>query len=114
MRRWLGFINSDLHKSFGLIFGKGAFTTDATCQEQIAAGGIAKAVQLFGIVDKQLVGKQWVTGTRSIVDPYLYTMIRWAHALKIDMSGLGNLEAFFDRMNGDAGVQAALNAQGLQ
>ena len=113
-RRWLGFINADLHKAFGLVFGKGAFSSDAACQEQIAAGGIAKAVQLFGIIDEQLEGKEWVTGERSIVDPYLYTVTSWAHKLKIDLSGQQNLQAFYDRMNADPGVQAALKAQGLQ
>lgn len=113
-RRWLGFVNADLHKAFGLVFGKGRFSSDAVCQEQLSAGGIALAVKLFGILDKQLEGKQWVTGTRSIVDPYLYTIMRWAHAIKVDLSDFTHLRAFFDRMNADAGVQAALKAQGLQ
>ena len=113
-RRWLGFVNSDLHKAFGLVFGKGAYSSDATCQEQLAAGGITKAMQLFAILEKQLEGKQWVTGTRSIVDPYLYTIIRWANALKIDLSSLPNIRAFHDRMAADTGVQAALAAEGLQ
>lgn len=113
-RRWLGFVNADLHKAFGLVFGKGTFSSDAACQEQLAAGGIAKATQLFAIIDKQLEGRQWVTGSRSIVDPYLYTVTRWAHMLKMDMAGFRNLAAFFDHMNADAGVKAALAAQGLQ
>lgn len=113
MRRWLGFVNADLHKAFGLVFGKAGFSSDEACQEQLAAGGVAKAVQLFGIIDTQLDGKQWVTGTRSVVDPYLYTVTSWAHRLKVDLSALKNLEAFFDRMNADAGVQAARKAQGL-
>ena len=113
-RRWLGFVNADLHKAFGLVFGKGRYSTDGTCQEQLSAGGIAQAVTLFGILDKQLDGRQWVTGTRSIVDPYLYTIMRWAHALKVDLSHYTNLQAFFDRMSADAGVQAALKAQGLE
>lgn len=113
-RRWLGFVNADLHKAFGLAFGKAGFSSDTTIQDAIAAGGIAKAVQLFGILDKQLEGKQWVTGTRSIVDPYLYTITRWADVLKVDLSGLSNVVAFRDRMNDDAGVKAALQAEGLQ
>lgn len=113
-RRWLGFVNADLHKAFGLVFGKGTFSSDAACQEQLAAGGIAKATQLFAIIDKQLEGRQWVTGSRSIVDPYLYTVTRWAHMLKMDLAGFRNLGAFFERMNADAGVKAALAAQGLQ
>lgn len=113
-RRWLGFVNADLHKAFGLVFGKGAYSSGATCQEQIAAGGITKATQLFAIIDQQLEGRLWVTGTRSVVDPYLYTVTRWGHALKMDLSGFENLQAFFERMNSDAGVRAALEAQGLE
>lgn len=113
-RRWLGFVNADLHKAFGLAFGKAGFSSDSTVQDAIAAGGIAKALELFGILDKHLEGRQWVTGTRSIVDPYLYTIIRWADVLKVDLSSLANIVAFRDRMNADAGVKAALQAEGLQ
>lgn len=113
-RRWLGFVNADLHKAFGLAFGKAGFSSDTAIQDAIAAGGLAKAVQLFGILDRQLEGRQWLTGTRSIVDPYLYTIIRWAHLLKVDLSGLKNIGAFHEHMNQDPGVKAALKAQGLQ
>lgn len=112
-RRWLSFVSADLHKAFGLIFGKAGFTSDAACQDLIAAGGIAKALQLFGVIDGQLEGKQWVTGTRSVVDPYLYTVTSWAHKLNMDLSGFKNLQAFFERMSADAGVQAARKAEGL-
>lgn len=113
-RRWLAFVNADLHKSFSLVFGKASFTDDTKCQDVLAAAGAAKAAQLFAIIDKQLEGKEWVTGTRSVVDPYLYTVTRWAHAIKLDLSACRNLLAFFERMNADPGVQAALKAQGLE
>jgi len=112
-RRWLAFVNADLHKAFGLIFGKAAFTREPAAQELLAEGGTAKALQLFKILDRQLEDREWVTGTRSIVDPYLYTIIGWAYMLKIDISALRNLAAFHERMNADPGVQAALKAQGL-
>ena len=114
MRRWLGFVNADLHKAFGLVFVKSGYSNDEACQEQLAAAGKAKAAQLFGIIDKQLEGKQWLTGKRSVVDPYLFTIIRWAHAQKVEMSGLKNVQSFFEHMNADAGVKAAIAAQGLQ
>ena len=113
-RRWLAFVNADLHKAFSLVFGKASFTQDTACQDLLAAGGAAKASQLFAIIDKQLDGKKWVTGSRSVVDPYLYTITRWAQAIKLDLSEYKNLLAFFEHMNADAGVQAALKAQGLQ
>lgn len=113
-RRWLAFVNADLHKSLGLVFSKAGYASDTACQDQLAAGGMAKALQLLTIIDKQLTGKQWVTGQRSVVDPYLYTVTRWAHALKMDLSGLTNLQAFFQRMDEDPSVQAAVAAQGLR
>lgn len=112
-RRWLAFVNADLHKAFSLVFGKAGYTSDPDAQALLVKGGTAKAMQLFAILDKQLEGKEWVTGTRSIVDPYLYTIINWAKRLEMDLSSVPNIEAFHQRMNADAGVQAALKAQGL-
>lgn len=113
-RRWLGFVNSDLHPTFTPIFRKAAYSSDASCQDQIAASSTARARHLFEIINKQLEGKQWVTGKRSIVDPYLYTVICWTRMLKIDLSDLHNVQAFYERMSADAGVQAARKAQSQQ
>jgi glutathione S-transferase len=54
-----------------------------------------------------------VAGSRSVVDPYLYTLLRWAEAKNVDIAHLRNLAAFRERMEADKGVQAALKAQGL-
>lgn len=112
-RRWLGLVNADLHKAFGLVFGKAKYSNDSACQDQLAASGTAAAMQLFAILDKQLEGKEWVTGTRSIVDPYLYTVTSWAYKLGMDLSAFRNLQAFYSRMEADPGVQAARKAEGL-
>jgi glutathione S-transferase len=68
---------------------------------------------LFERIDKQLEGKQWVVGTRSIVDPYLFVVLRWARAVKVDLEGLDNLRAFFKHMREDPGVKKALEVEGL-
>ncbi len=39
--------------------------------------------------------------------------MRWADAMKIDLSDLANLVAFKRRMDADSGVQATLKAEGL-
>jgi glutathione S-transferase len=112
-RRWLGFLNADLHRALGLIFGKARYSSDAACQDQLVASCTATALQLFAILDKQLEGREWVTGTRSIVDPYLYTVTSWAYRLAMDISAFKNLQAFYSRMEADPGVQAARKAEGL-
>lgn len=112
-RRWLGICNADLHRTFGMIFGVQYYSDDQAVQQQLIAKTAAKLVSIFEVVDQQLDGKQWVTGKRSVVDPYLYTVLRWAKAKNIAISNMENLQAFFKHMETDAGVQAAVKAQGL-
>ena len=52
-------------------------------------------------------------GFRSFADPYFYITLRWADRTGVDLSGLPNIAAFKQRMEADAGVQAALKAEGL-
>ena len=60
---------------------------------------------------RNAVGAIGLTGTRSIADPYLFVVTRWAIAKGVDMRGLGHLSRFVDRMYADRGVQAALEAE---
>jgi len=68
---------------------------------------------LFERVDRQLAGRDWIAGGRSIADPYLFVVTRWALAMDVDLSGLDHLHRFFDRMLADPGVQRALQQEGL-
>lgn len=113
VRRWLGLCNADLHRTFGNIFAVKSLASTEQFQEELVSNSSAKLVQLFGVADQQLQGKEWVAGTRSVVDPYLYTLLRWAKGKNIDIGNMRNLQAFYERMEADAGVQAALRAQGL-
>jgi len=113
MRRWLGLCNADLHRTFGDVFAAPRLVQDETGRKELIANSSAKLVALFTVVDQQLEGKQWVSGSRSIADPYLYTLLRWAKGKNIDIGHLKNLAAFSARMEADAGVQAALKTEGL-
>lgn len=114
VRRWLGFINSDVHRTFSLIFGAPRYLPDEAAQEQLRTSAAGQLRTMFGVLDKQLAGKPYLAGDApSIADPYLYVVLRWARAKNIDLSGMDNLAAFFDRMQADTGVQAALKAEGL-
>lgn len=113
VRRWLGLCNADLHRTFGNIFAVKSLASTEQFQEELVSKSSAKLVQLFGVADQQLQGKEWIAGTRSVVDPYLYTLLRWAKGKNIDIGNMRNLQAFYERMEADAGVQAALRAQGL-
>ncbi|HEV8693678.1 MAG TPA: glutathione S-transferase N-terminal domain-containing protein [Lysobacter sp.] len=111
--RWLAFVNSDLHPAFKPIFVPGRYISDETQHDAMKEQCRKLVRTLLERADKQLEGKQWLAGFRSYADPYLFITLRWAGNSGIDLSGLDNLAAFKQRMEADAGVQAALKAEGL-
>lgn len=112
VNRWLSFLNADVHPAFHPYFGSTAYLGDEVAAKTKAAAG-SKLRGYFERLDAHLAGKDWLAGGRSIADPYLYVVTRWAKAVGVDLDGLANLAAHFDRMSADAGVQAALKAEGL-
>ena len=115
VRRWLGFINSDLHRTFSLVFGPQRFVSSEAAQEELRKSASGMLRNMFGILNTQLAGKPYLAGAApSIADAYLYVVLRWANAKNIDLSGQDNLTAFSQRMDADKAVQAALKAEGLE
>src|SRR3546814_10175736 len=82
VRRWLGLVNADLHRTFANVFAAGYFAGDnEPFQQKMIANSTAKLLQLFEIADKQLegkerseerrVGKECVSTCRSGWSPYI-------------------------------------------
>jgi glutathione S-transferase len=111
VNRWLAFINSDVHPAFKPMFGDAAFLEDPTLIEKAKDNSRAKLRKLFERLDAQLAGRDWLVGSRSIADPYLFVVLRWAKGQNVDLSGLDNLARFMKHMNEDAGVRKALAEQ---
>lgn len=115
VRRWLGFINSDIHKTFSMIFGAQRYLNDEGPQRELAASASKQLTRLFALLDAQLGNKPYLAGAEpSVADAYLYVVLRWAHAKQVDLSGQDHLAAFFARMQENSGVKAALKAEGLE
>lgn len=112
-RRWLGFLNSDLHKTFSLIFGAPRFVEGEAAQASLIANANTRLKELFAVVDNRLNGRDWLADGRSVADAYLYVVTRWAKAKNVDIGNFKNLQMHFDRMSKDPGVQQALKAEGL-
>jgi glutathione S-transferase len=111
--RWLAFVNSDLHPAFKPLFGATAYLEDAATIEKTKAHAKASLRTLFARTDTQLAGREWIAGTRSIADPYLYVVSRWAKACEVDLSGFDHLAKFVARMDADPAVQKVLKDEGL-
>lgn len=113
-RRWLGLCNSDLHKTFSLVFVPTFYSGgDEALGKTVADKATEKLQGLFAIVNDRLRGRDWLTGRRSIADAYLFVLLKWADAKQVSLTGLDELRAFQARMRADAGVRVALKAQGL-
>lgn len=110
VNRWLAFVNADVHPAFKPLFGATAYLDDAAMVEKTKASARDTLRTLFERVDAQLDGRDWITGARSIADPYLYVVLRWAKGLGVDLGGLAHLDRFFARMDADAGVRKVLAA----
>ena len=113
VNQWLSIVNSDVHPLFKVFFGAADYLGDPALIGQAQDNARTSLRTLFERIDAQLADKEYVAGERSIADPYLFVVLRWARAQKVDLKGLPHLHAFFERMRADPGVQSALAAQGL-
>lgn len=104
---WLNYIATELHKGFTPLFRPGT-------PEEYQTMARETLEQKLQYVDEELNGKQWLMGLRfTIADAYLFTVLRWAFAVKLDVSGLKNIAQFMARMEERPAVKAALASEGL-
>ncbi len=111
-RRWLGLVNSDVHRVFGLFFGWQKYVGEA-CKDELFVGAQRQLNQYLSILNQQLQGKDYLTGTRSIADAYLWVTLNWSFILNLDISAYPELVRFHQQLAQDPGVQAALKQEGL-
>lgn len=111
--RWLAYVNSDMHPAFKPFFGSTAYLEDEAMIEKSKANAKTVLRGMFECIDRQLEGRDWLTGFRSFADPYLFVLLRWAKSTGVDLSGLDNVARYFTRMREDPGVHAAMKTQGL-
>lgn len=103
---WQGDVNSEIHKSYSLLFSQ----LDADVKATFAAGLRRK----YEWVSTELTGKNYLTGGNfTAADAYLLNVTRWAKYVKLDLSDLGPLQAFMQRAAARPAVQAAAEAEGI-
>lgn len=110
--RWLAFLNADVHKAFKPLFSPARFLDRRDLDDDLADIARRHVRHYLERLDAALAGREWLTGQRSIADPYLYVVLGWARDKGADMAGLDALASFHARMSRDPGVRAALLAEG--
>lgn len=111
VNRWLAFVNADVHPAFKPLFGATAYLEDAGLIEKSKENARTTLRGLLAQADAQLEGRAWIAGERSIADPYLFVVLRWAKGQDVDLAGLDNLVRFVARMEADPAVQKVLREE---
>lgn len=107
LQEMLGYINSELHKTFGALFDP---TISATTREE----KIAYLYKRYYLFEQRLSNHEFLIGDRfTVADAYLFTVTAWSDSLKVDMARFPNVLAFQKRVAGRPAVQTALREEGL-
>ena len=105
---WLNYVATELHKGFTPLFRPDT-------PEEYKPTVRALLEKKMQYVDGSLKEGQWICGSRfTIADAYLFTVLRWAYGVKLNMDGLTHIAAYMKRMAERPGVAAALKAEGIQ
>lgn len=108
LQEWLNFISTELHKQFSPLFDKSA-------APELKAQQSAKITKRFASIEEHLTGRDYLMGVDfSVADGYLFTIMRWAHHMKVDTSSMPMLDAWYARVAARPGVKVALGAEGIR
>ena len=107
LQETLNYLTSEIHKSYSPLF-------KADVLPQVREERLAYLTRRYALIEQQLEGRKYLFGDRfTVADAYLFTLTRWARVVKLDLSGLPNLEGFQKRVGSRKAVLEAMREEGL-
>ncbi|MFC4761573.1 glutathione transferase GstA [Dyella koreensis] len=107
LQEMLGYINSELHKSYSPLFKPE--TPDTVREERKEY-----LRKRYRLLEQRLAQHPWLIGDHfTVADAYLFTVTNWAKHVALDLSEFPALLDFQQRVAARPTVQAALEAEGL-
>jgi glutathione S-transferase len=104
---WLNYVTSEVHKTYAPMFRPNTPEEYKQISHEFLG-------QRFDWIDKELAGKQYLTGDKfTVADAYLFTVLRWAPRVGIELGKWPNITAYMARIGARPKVQEALKAEGL-
>lgn len=109
LHEWLGYINSEVHKSFSPFF-----TPGATDEQKTAARSVLDRRLKF--IEQHLAHSEYLLeGGFSVADCYLFTVLGWCRYIKIDVaSNWPGLVSYLEKISARPAVHRAMQAEGLR
>jgi len=107
LQEWLGFIGSELHKTFGPLY-------NPACPEETKKTQLERIANRLAFVDRSLEGRTYLLGDDfTVADAYLLPILNWSVAFGIDLAQWPALAAYRERVLARPAVHATLVAEGL-
>ena len=105
---WLNFTSTELHKGFSVLF-------NPAIQGEAKDKVIEKLQKRLGFLNTHLSKNQYILGSEfSLVDGYVYNMLRWAAPLKVDISQHTAILGLLERVSMRPSARTAIQTEGLK
>jgi glutathione S-transferase len=105
LMQWLSFVATELHRNFSLLSG-------TATPEETRARARAKIEKRLQHVDAHLAQQPYLLGdTYTVADIYLFTVLSWARALKLDLSAWPALAKYYAHIAERPKVREAIEAE---
>ena len=106
LQEWLNFITSEVHKQFSPLF-------DATMPDEAKEKFRNRLATRFDWIAGQLKGRDYLTGSFTVADAYLFVVLGWTKFTGPDLARWPVLQEYVARVAARPHVQAAMKAEGL-
>ena len=104
LQEWLTYIATEIHKGMGPMFNaKASDEWKQIVRENLSAR--------FDFLSNALKGKDYLMGSFSVADAYLYTILSWTGYAKMDLAKWPVLKAYVERVAARPAVRATLEAE---
>lgn len=105
LQEWLNFVSTEIHGGLGALF-------NAQFPDEVKVLIKAKLFKRFGVLSQTLERQDYLmAGGFSVVDAYLFTVLRWTGFFGIDLNEWPALARFQARIDSRPTVKAALAAE---
>jgi len=97
--KWMNFIATELHKTWGTLFVTDRITKNVDAQKEIRDFTIASLTEKFEVLDHHLAKNNFLCGSQyTVADGYLFTIMSWSPWTKVDYSKHKYLAAYIARV----------------
>jgi glutathione S-transferase len=104
----IGFFASTVHPAHAHISRPERYATDQAMFPNIQAQGRKMFFEYLSQIDGMLAGREWLSDTYTVLDPYAFTFYTWGVRREMPMSDLKHFTAHRDRMMARPAVRRAV------